>query len=46
MFEYQDRSLAIDPSSALWVGSGGDWKCVSPSCTVSGALRVVDYLIG
>jgi hypothetical protein len=45
VFEYQDRCLAIDTRSGLWVGpSGGEWKQLSNSCTVGDALQAIDFL--
>ena len=45
IFEYNNRCLAVDTKSGLWVGNlGGDWRQISNSCTVSGALQAVEFL--
>lgn len=45
VFEYQTRCIAIDPNSGLWVGPhGGEWTCVSRTCTVSSILEALDTL--
>lgn len=46
VFEYNKKCLAIDTESGLWIGpSGGKWRQISSSCTVSAALQAVEYLI-
>ena len=46
MFEYRNRCLAIDTKSGLWVGpSGGEWRQISSSCTVSSALEAIEFLL-
>jgi hypothetical protein len=45
VFEYNNCCLAVDTRSGLWVGHlGGDWRQLSSSCTVSGALQAVEFL--
>lgn len=47
MFEYRNRCLAIDTKSGLWVGpSGGEWRQISNTCTVSAALQAIEFLTG
>jgi hypothetical protein len=46
VFEYDGKCLAIDTKSGLWIGpSGGEWRQISSSCTVSAALQAVEFLI-
>ena len=46
MYEYKNRCLAIDTKSGLWIGpSGGEWRRISSSCTVSSALEAIEFLL-
>jgi hypothetical protein len=46
MFEYNNRCLAIDTKSGLWVGeSGGNWRQVSSSSGVGPALEAIEFLL-
>lgn len=46
VFEYETRCIAIDPRSGIWIGPhGGEWRCLSPTCTVSSALEAVEFLV-
>jgi hypothetical protein len=46
VFEHRNRVIGVDTNSGLWVGpSGGKWKCLSSSCTVSSAAEAVEFLI-
>jgi len=46
VFEHNRKCLAIDTKSGIWIGrSGGEWRQISSSCTVSAALQAVEYLI-
>lgn len=46
VFEYNTRCIAVDENSGVWVGLyGGEWRCVSSSCTVSSALEAIEYLL-
>ena len=46
VLERNNRSIAVDPSSALWVGeSEGAWRCIDRTCTVSSALQAIEFLI-
>ena len=45
MFEYRNRCLAVDTKSGIWVGqSGGKWRQISDTCTVSAALQGIEFL--
>ena len=47
VFEHNQKCIGIDPSSSIWVGpSGGQWRQISKTCTVSGALEAIELLIG
>jgi hypothetical protein len=48
VFERGERQIGIDAASGVWVRSSirDDWKCLSMPCTVSGALKAVEFLIG
>jgi hypothetical protein len=47
VIEHSARCVGIDPNSGIWVGKPGSrWKCIAPSCSVSGALMAVEYLLG
>ena len=46
LFEYNNRCIAVDTKSGLWVGHlGGDWRHISSSCTVSAALTAIEFLL-
>lgn len=46
VFEYNGKCLAVDTKSGIWVGpSGGEWKCIASSCTISSALQAIEFLI-
>jgi len=46
VLEINDRSIAVDPSSGIWVGRMDcQWECVDRTCTVSGALQAIEFLI-
>lgn len=47
VFERGERHIGIDSASGVWVRASirDDWKCVSMPCTVSGALKAVEFLI-
>ena len=46
VFEYKNRYLAIDTKSGIWIGpSGGEWRCIANTCTVSSALEAVEFLL-
>jgi len=46
MFEYNNRCLAIDTKSGLWVGpSGREWRQITITCTVSSALQAIEFLL-
>ena len=46
VFEHRKKCLAIDTKSGIWIGpSGGDWRQISSSCTVSSALEAIEFLL-
>jgi hypothetical protein len=46
VFEYNRKCLAIDTRSGIWIGpSGGEWRQISSTCTVSSALQAIEYLL-
>jgi hypothetical protein len=46
VLEIDDRSIAVDPSSGVWVGkSDGKWECIDQTCTLGGALEAIEFLI-
>jgi hypothetical protein len=46
VFEYNGKYIAIATNGSLWVGlSGGEWRCISDTCTVSSALQAIEFLI-
>lgn len=47
VFERGERQIEIDSASGVWVRASirDDWKCLSMPCTVSGALKAVEFLI-
>ena len=46
VFECRNRCLAIDTKSGIWIGpSGGEWRQISSSCTVSSALEAIEFLL-
>jgi len=47
VFERGERHIGIDSASGVWVRASirDDWKCVSMPCTVSGALKAVEFLV-
>lgn len=45
VFEYRNKCLAVDTKSGLWVGpSGGEWRQISTTCTVSAALQAIEFI--
>lgn len=45
VFEYRGKCVGIDTSAVVWIGpSGGQWRRLG-ECTVSDALRAIEYLI-
>ena len=45
-FEHNEKYLAVDMSSGIWIGQAGSkWQCLSTSCTVSSAAEAVEFLI-
>ena len=45
VIEMGNRHIAVDPGSGLWTGEQGKWRCIEASCTVSGALQAIEFLI-
>jgi hypothetical protein len=46
MFEYNNKCLAVDTKSGLWVGpSGKEWRQIASTCTVSSALQAIEFLL-
>jgi hypothetical protein len=46
VLERNDRSIAVDPSSGIWIGKVDcTWECIDHTCTVSGALQAIEFLI-
>lgn len=46
ILERNDRSIAVDPGSGIWIGKPDcTWECVDRICTVSGALQAIEFLI-
>jgi hypothetical protein len=47
VFERGERQIGIDAASGVWVRTSlrDEWRCLSMPCTVSGALKAVEYLI-
>jgi hypothetical protein len=47
VFQYGEREIGIDTASGVWVRSSirDEWHCLSMPCTVSGALKAVEFLI-
>lgn len=45
VFEHNGRCVGIDPNSGVWIGpSGGQWRCLASSCTVSAAFEAIEFL--
>lgn len=42
-----EREIGIDKASGVWVRASirDEWHCLSMPCTVSGALKAVEFLI-
>lgn len=46
LIEKGSRFIGIDPSSGLWIAdSSSRWSCVAMPCSVSGALKAIEFLI-
>ena len=46
VFEYNRKCLAIDTKSGIWIGtSGGEWRQIASTCTVSSALQAIEFLL-
>lgn len=45
VIEIGSKSIAVDPGSGIWTGEQGKWRCIESSCTVSGALQAIEFLI-
>jgi hypothetical protein len=46
VFEYNGKCIGIATNGSVWTGlSGGDWKCISSTCTVSSALQAIEFLL-
>jgi hypothetical protein len=47
VFELGERQIGIDAASGVWVRASirDEWRCLSMPCTVSGALKAVEFLI-
>jgi hypothetical protein len=43
VFDYQGKSIGIDPNAGMWIGTGQGWKSLG-LCTVSIALQAVNFL--
>ena len=48
LFEIGERQIAIDTASGIWgkASSAEIWRCMSKTCTTSGALLAAEVLIG
>jgi hypothetical protein len=46
VLQYGEREIGIDSASGVWVRAsiGGEWHCLSMPCTVSGALKAIEFL--
>lgn len=45
VIEKGSKAIAVDPGSGIWTGEQGKWRCIESSCTVSGALQAIEFLI-
>jgi hypothetical protein len=47
VFQHGERHIGIDSASGVWVRASirDEWHCLSMPCTVSGALKAVEFLI-
>ena len=46
VFEYNGKCIGIATNGSVWTGlSGGGWKCISSTCTVSSALQAIEFLL-
>lgn len=46
VFERNGKCIGIATNGSLWTGlSGGDWECISSTCTVSSALQAIEFII-
>jgi len=45
VFELEQRSIGIDPSSGVWVKetAEGEWRCIEESRTIGGMLVAVEF---
>jgi hypothetical protein len=44
VFEYEKKCIAIDTNADLWIGRvGEEWNPLG-SCTVSSAIKAIEYL--
>ena len=48
LFEIGERQIAIDTASGIWgkASSAEIWRCMSKTCTTSGAFLAAEVLIG
>jgi hypothetical protein len=46
VFERGERHIGIDSVSGVWVRASirDEWRCLAMPCTVSGALKAVEFL--
>jgi len=46
VFQHKQRQIGVDTASGVWVRESDQdsWKCVAMPCTVSGALKAVEFL--
>ena len=46
VFQYRTDCIAVDEHSGVWVGPyGGEWRCISTSCTLIDAIDAIDILM-
>lgn len=46
VFENDNKCVGIDLNAGVWIGlKGEEWRCIESSCTVSGALQVIEFLV-
>jgi hypothetical protein len=47
IFALNQREIGIDSASGVWIRKSvkDDWVCIAVSCTVSGAIQAVEFLI-
>jgi hypothetical protein len=46
VLERNERSIAVDPRSGIWIGKPDyKWQCLDQTCTVSGALQAIEFLV-